>query len=97
MIKIDQSFVRNMLKEQNDFDIVESVVRLTQAFKRPVIAEGVETVAHGLRLLNMGCHLTQGYGIAKPMPADALPNWIAHWQKTAPWKQWLLASKTQTA
>lgn len=96
MIKIDQSFVRNMLNEQSDFDIVESVVRLTQAFKRPVIAEGVETVAHGLRLLNMGCHLAQGYGIAKPMPADALPNWIAHWQKTAPWKQWLIASKTQT-
>ncbi|MEN9843626.1 MAG: hypothetical protein RLZZ612_1455, partial [Pseudomonadota bacterium] len=87
MIKIDQSFVRNMLNDHNDFDIVESVVRLAQAFHRPVIAEGVETLAHGKYLLEMGCHLAQGYGIAKPMPAHAFLAWMEHWTTAAPWLQ----------
>ena len=43
-----------------------------------MIAEGVETVDHGLMLLQMGCELAQGYGIARPMPASELPAWVAH-------------------
>ena len=86
MIKIDQSFVRDMLKDTNDFGIVESVVRLAHAFNRPVIAEGVETMEHGARLLQLGCHLAQGYGVARPMPADDLPAWVQRWKDDAPWK-----------
>ena len=86
MIKIDQSFVRNMLADDNDFGIVDSVVRLAHAFNRPVIAEGVETLAHGARLLQLGCHLAQGYGIARPMPATELPDWVQQWAHDAPWK-----------
>jgi diguanylate cyclase (GGDEF)-like protein/PAS domain S-box-containing protein len=69
LLKIDQSFVRDMLKDPDDRGIVEGVIRLAAAFDREVIAEGVETMEHGAALLQLGCKLAQGYGIAKPMPA----------------------------
>jgi EAL domain-containing protein (putative c-di-GMP-specific phosphodiesterase class I) len=50
-----------------------------------VIAEGVETVAHGTLLLQLGCELAQGYGIARPMPAAALPGWAAAWRPDPAW------------
>ncbi len=86
VIKIDQSFVRDMLDDPNDLGIVDSVVRLAQAFNRPVIAEGVETLEHGAALLQLGCTLAQGYGVARPMPADQLLPWMTHWQTTTPWQ-----------
>jgi diguanylate cyclase (GGDEF)-like protein/PAS domain S-box-containing protein len=89
-LKIDQSFVRDMLRDTEDLAIVEGVIGLAEAFRRKVIAEGVETVAHGILLLHLGCDLAQGYGIARPMPADAMPGWIAGW-KTDP--RWVDASQ----
>jgi EAL domain-containing protein (putative c-di-GMP-specific phosphodiesterase class I) len=68
MIKIDQSFVRDMLEDTEDRAIVEGVVGLARVFRREVIAEGVETPAHGALLLQLGCELAQGYGVARPMP-----------------------------
>jgi len=61
LIKIDQSFVRGMLEDPDDLAIVKGVVGLANAFQRDVIAEGVETIAHGLALLQLGCKLAQGY------------------------------------
>ena len=55
------------------------------AFHRDVIAEGVETAAHGQMLLAIGCDLAQGYGIARPMPAQDMPSWAAHWRPDASW------------
>lgn len=85
-LKIDQSFVRDMLTDAEDRGIVESVIRLASAFNREVIAEGVETLDIGAALLHLGCHLAQGYGVAKPMPAEALTGWMAQWQQQAPWR-----------
>ncbi|MFT7129359.1 MAG: diguanylate cyclase (GGDEF)-like protein/PAS domain S-box-containing protein [Gammaproteobacteria bacterium] len=85
LIKIDQSFVRDMLKDADDFAIVEGVVSLSKAFQREVIAEGVETVAQGVALLKLGCELAQGYGIARPMPADDIPKWISNWKADDAW------------
>ncbi|MCB8748128.1 EAL domain-containing protein [Rhodoferax sp. U2-2l] len=85
MLKIDQSFVRDMLDDPNDLAILQGVIGLAAAFKREVIAEGVETVAHGTALLHLGCELAQGYGIARPMPADQLPAWAATWQPAPEW------------
>jgi EAL domain-containing protein (putative c-di-GMP-specific phosphodiesterase class I) len=85
MVKIDQSFVRDMLEDPNDLGIVDSVLRLSQAFKRPVIAEGVETLQHGRALLQLGCELAQGYGVARPMPAERVPDWIDQWTREAVW------------
>lgn len=85
ILKIDQSFVRNMLDDTDDLAIVEGVIGLTQAFRRKVIAEGVETPEHGLVLLQLGCDVAQGYGIARPMPASAVPGWITHFKPDALW------------
>jgi diguanylate cyclase (GGDEF)-like protein/PAS domain S-box-containing protein len=79
MIKIDQSFVRDMLSDVDDLSIVRGVIGLSVAFGRSVIAEGVETEAHCAQLLAMGCDLAQGYGIARPMPAQDVPSWVAQW------------------
>jgi diguanylate cyclase (GGDEF)-like protein/PAS domain S-box-containing protein len=81
LLKIDQTFVRDMLKDSGDLAIVNGIVGLAKAFGRDVIAEGVETARHGRVLLSLGCDLAQGYGIAKPMPAEDLPRWIARWQR----------------
>jgi diguanylate cyclase (GGDEF)-like protein/PAS domain S-box-containing protein len=78
-LKIDQSFVRNMLIDAGDKAIISGIIGLAAAFGRTVIAEGVETIAHAKSLLESGCSLVQGYGIARPMAAAALPEWIDRW------------------
>ena len=88
MLKIDQSFVRDMLDDPDDLAIVESVIGLASAFRRDVIAEGVETVPHGDLLLSLGCELAQGFGIARPMPASELPQWLASWRPDPSWTAW---------
>lgn len=79
ILKIDQSFVRDMLDDPDDLAIVSAVIGLATAFKRQVIAEGVETMAHADMLLSMGCELAQGYGIARPMPAMGFSDWMINW------------------
>ncbi|NDL69041.1 sensor domain-containing phosphodiesterase [Vreelandella alkaliphila] len=78
MVKVDRSFVINMLEREHDLAIVESVVYLAKRFNKKVVAEGVESNAHVKRLTQMGCHLLQGFGIARPMPAKALQTWYEH-------------------
>jgi EAL domain-containing protein (putative c-di-GMP-specific phosphodiesterase class I) len=82
-LKIDQSFVSNMLIDPGDEAIISGVIGLAAAFQRKVIAEGVETIEHARSLLALGCVLVQGYGIARPMPAEALPEWIENWPDEA--------------
>ena len=84
-VKIDKSFVRDMLDDPDDFAIVESVLGLSHAFSRDVVAEGVENQEQGSVLLLMGCHLAQGYAIAKPMPADELALWNSNYRPYADW------------
>ena len=84
-LKIDQSFVRDMLDDPDDLAILQGVIGLASAFKRQVIAEGVETVAHGTLLLQLGCELAQGYGIAHPMPGVELPGWVRNWKPDPAW------------
>jgi diguanylate cyclase (GGDEF)-like protein/PAS domain S-box-containing protein len=86
IIKIDQSFVRGILNNAEDVTIIEGVLGLASAFHRQVVAEGVETAAHGRVLLNLGCDVAQGYGIAHPMPAANLSNWIAAWEPDPSWR-----------
>jgi diguanylate cyclase (GGDEF)-like protein len=86
MIKIDQSFVRDMLDDADDLAIVKGVVGLAKAFQRDVIAEGVETIEHGEALLKLDCELAQGYGIAKPMPSGDIPEWISSWKADDSWQ-----------
>ncbi len=85
MLKIDQSFVRDMLDDPDDLAILQGVISLAGAFKRRVIAEGVETEAHGQLLLQMGCELGQGYAIARPMLAQDFSSWLQRWREKPVW------------
>lgn len=91
-LKIDQSFVRDILEDPSDYAIIEGVIGLANAFNRKVIAEGVESHEHGLMLIMMGCDQAQGYGIAKPMPANELADWLSNYQ---PNQEWIHFSKQQ--
>ncbi len=77
VLKIDQSFVRDMLEDKGDRAIVQGIIALAQAFGRQTVAEGIETEAQYQMLLDMGCELGQGFGIARPMPAGEIANWRA--------------------
>lgn len=87
VLKIDQTFVQDMLEDPQDLTIVDSVVRLAGAFHHPVIAEGVESLEHGAALLELGCQLGQGYGIARPMPLEEFPAWLEGWRREAFWHE----------
>jgi diguanylate cyclase (GGDEF)-like protein/PAS domain S-box-containing protein len=75
MLKIDQSFVRDMLEDKGDKAIVQAIIAMAKAFGRRIIAEGIETEEQYQALLAMDCELGQGYGIAPPMPADEMEKW----------------------
>lgn len=85
-LKIDQSFVLGMLDDPEDLAIIDALVGLAHSFGRTVLAEGVETVEHGAILLQHGCELAQGYGIAPPMPAEKLLIWAQTWEPDQVWK-----------
>jgi diguanylate cyclase (GGDEF)-like protein/PAS domain S-box-containing protein len=89
-IKIDQSFVRDMLEDPHDYSIVEGVIGISKAFGHRVVAEGLETEAHGLAFLAMGGIYAQGYGIARPMPPDEVLSWCKTWRPYASWKNFSL-------
>ncbi len=75
VLKIDQSFVRDMLEDKGDLAIVQGIIALARSFGREIVAEGIESREHYRTLVRMGCRVGQGYGIAAPMPAEALPGW----------------------
>ncbi|GCL63628.1 bifunctional diguanylate cyclase/phosphodiesterase [Pseudaquabacterium pictum] len=80
VLKIDRSFVHNMLGDPQDLAIVENVINLSRTFDCLVVAEGVETAAQARVLLDMGCEIGQGMGIAPPMPAEAVLPWVRNWK-----------------
>jgi diguanylate cyclase (GGDEF)-like protein/PAS domain S-box-containing protein len=85
VIKIDRSFVMQVLEDPQHAVIIDSIVALCRSFQRTVLAEGVETEEHGQVLLELGCDRAQGFGIARPMPADAVAGWVAGWSPPATW------------
>ncbi|MBU2881783.1 EAL domain-containing protein [Psychrosphaera sp. B3R10] len=82
-LKIDQSFVRDMLFDKDDTAIIQGIIELAKVFDLKVIAEGVETPLHGELLLSLGSYLAQGYGIAKPMPENEFLAWLVKWEHAA--------------
>ncbi len=85
VLKIDQSFVRDMQRDDADMAIVKGIIGLARAFGFDVIAEGVETPEQGQVLIELGCYVGQGYGIARPMPAAELPQWLNTWKCPDGW------------
>jgi EAL domain-containing protein (putative c-di-GMP-specific phosphodiesterase class I) len=75
-LKIDQSFVMRMAHE-GDASIVCSIIELAHALGLKVIAEGAEEEATIDRLASLGCDYVQGYGLTRPLPADAFADWLS--------------------
>lgn len=75
VLKIDQSFMRNLSGSKGDHAIVRGIIALSKAFNLKTVAEGLETTVQFRTLLEMGCDIGQGYGIAHPMPAAELLAW----------------------
>jgi len=87
VLKIDRSFVRDMLNNHEDHAVVAGIIGLAQAFDREIIAEGVESAAHGRALMELGCFHAQGYAIAPAMPASAIPEWVERYRRAPLWNQ----------
>jgi len=85
-LKIDQTLVHDMHINPENNAIVEGVIRIAEAFGRQVIAEGVESIEQGAMLVYLGCRRAQGFAIARPMPAESLPQWVAEWPGQPSWK-----------
>ena len=79
-IKIDQSFVQDMTGNAASLAIVRSTVDLVHDLGRKAVAEGVETREQWDQLVALGCDFAQGYWIAKPMPAEHFPDWLAQYR-----------------
>jgi diguanylate cyclase (GGDEF)-like protein/PAS domain S-box-containing protein len=74
-LKIDRSFILNLGMNEEDSQIVGTIIALGQILKMTVVAEGVETEAHAQLLRDLGCDLAQGYLFARPQPAAELEKW----------------------
>ena len=83
-LKIDRSFVNDMVRDSGSLAIVQGVIGLAKAFDCDLVAEGVETWAQAEVLQSLGCPVAQGYLIAHPMPAGDLMEWVrgfrANWE-----------------
>ncbi len=86
-IKLDQSFVRDILSDERNMAIAAGVITTARMLAKAVIAEGVENSAQGDLLASLGCHQLQGFSISRPMLAAAVPDWVARWVPPASWGQ----------
>jgi len=75
-LKIDRSFVANMVTDESDLTIVRSTIDLSHNLGLDVVAEGVEDAATLARLATLGCDRAQGYYLSRPVPAPDLAAWI---------------------
>ncbi len=68
VLKIDQSFVRGLPSDDSSIAIVSAIIKMAQAMRLKLVAEGVETESQRQALLDLGCEVMQGYLFARPMP-----------------------------
>jgi predicted signal transduction protein with EAL and GGDEF domain len=81
-LKIDKSFVMNMLNDEGDRKIVEQIIALGRSFDLEVVAEGVENAEVAARLAEMGCDYVQGFHYAHPLPPKDFPAWSQEWRRS---------------
>ena len=89
-LKIDQTFVRDMLDTPEGADAIAGILSLATAFKRKVVAEGVEFIEQGIVLLRLNCDVIQGYAVSRPIPAEQVANWVASYHPDPAWRSSLL-------
>ncbi|PJB71445.1 MAG: cyclic nucleotide-binding protein [Alphaproteobacteria bacterium CG_4_9_14_3_um_filter_47_13] len=80
VLKIDQSFIRTIYREDRSLELVKSIVGLGKNMGMEIVAEGVETLEEAELLQNMGCDSAQGYYFAKPMSEQEVIKKLCHWK-----------------
>jgi len=84
-VKIDRSFVRDILTEESSAAIAQTIISLSRAMGLPVIAEGVETEEQRDCLARMGCHAFQGFLFGRPLPLEEFEGqWLASAGRSVP-------------
>ncbi|MFS2092078.1 putative bifunctional diguanylate cyclase/phosphodiesterase [Pseudomonas sp. Pseusp11] len=81
-IKIDKSFVQDLLDDDDDATIVRAIIQLGKSLGMQVIAEGVETAEQEAYIISEGCHEGQGYHYSKPLPARELSVYLKQAQRS---------------
>jgi EAL domain-containing protein (putative c-di-GMP-specific phosphodiesterase class I) len=85
ILKIDQSLTLGVLREGRPRTVLKHVIALARDLGMETIVEGVETQAMAEALIELGCHVGQGYHLARPLPAEeATAGWLAESRKTSP-------------
>ncbi|GLU37288.1 MULTISPECIES: bifunctional diguanylate cyclase/phosphodiesterase [Pseudomonas] len=82
-IKIDKSFVQDLLQDDDDATIVRAIIQLGKSLGMQVIAEGVETLEQEAYIIDQGCHEGQGYLYSKPLPARELTLYLKQARRLA--------------
>jgi len=80
-IKIDKSFVQDLIDDDDDATIVRAIIQLGKSLGMQVIAEGVETLSQEMYVINEGCHEGQGYLYSKPLIARELSIFLKQAQR----------------
>jgi EAL domain-containing protein (putative c-di-GMP-specific phosphodiesterase class I) len=81
-IKIDKSFVQDLIDDDDDATIVRAIIQLGKSLGMQVIAEGVETTEQEAYIISEGCHEGQGYFYSKPLPARELLSYLKQAHRT---------------
>jgi EAL domain-containing protein (putative c-di-GMP-specific phosphodiesterase class I) len=84
IIKIDQSFVRNMAEDPGDEAIVRAVINLGRSLGIKVVAEGIENEEQERRLLELECDFGQGFLFSRAVPANRVPALLERWPARLP-------------
>ncbi|MDO6441802.1 GGDEF and EAL domain-containing protein [Marinobacter sp. 2_MG-2023] len=79
-IKIDRSFVMDMLNDADDSMIVSAIVSLSKSFERRLVAEGIESAEVERKLIELGCDIGQGFFYSKPVPLPEALHWAANFR-----------------
>jgi EAL domain-containing protein (putative c-di-GMP-specific phosphodiesterase class I) len=77
-LKIDRSFIRDLMTDPTDAQLVNAMVAMGRSLGISVLAEGVETKAQLQRLRGIGCDAVQGYFLGRPEPAATARQWLLH-------------------
>jgi diguanylate cyclase (GGDEF)-like protein/PAS domain S-box-containing protein len=86
-IKLDQRFVRDILRDDRNMAIAAGVITTARMLAKSVIAEGVESTEEGDVLASLGCHQLQGFSISRPMPGESVHAWVLGWTPPPSWTQ----------
>jgi len=75
-LKVDQSFIRDIVEDDDDASITRAIIAMGRSLRLDIVAEGVETASQLTILRAEGCHKAQGYYFSRPVPVDALGDWL---------------------